>query len=410
MISYTLVTFLLASGAALAAPFNSSAPLPYRGCGVHKDLAAVAAAEARFQTDLASVSSIMDVNTLATTPIPVVWHVISKSNDAAGGNVPDSQVKASIDAMNEHYASSGISFALQKTTRTTNADWFSKVGPDEANQTAMKSQLRVGDAATLNVYTVGFEAGSGMGLLGYATFPSDYTSNAKDDGVVILYSSLPGGTMQNYDEGKTLTHEVGHWLGLYHVFQGGCTGEGDMVDDTPAQSTATQGCPTNQDSCPGGGVDSVHNFMDYSYDACMNSFTPGQITRAKQQILTYRQIQTGGGSTETTTDEPTETVTRTEVPEPTATETATETDVPEPTETETEIPEPTETETEVPEPTETDTDVPEPTETEDPTDTDTDVPEPTETEDPEDPTATEIPVPEEPSNPDCPWWDISCWW
>ncbi|KIM28530.1 hypothetical protein M408DRAFT_32408, partial [Serendipita vermifera MAFF 305830] len=222
--------------------------------------------------------------------IPVVWHVISKSNTVAGGNVPDSMVKANIDAMNEHYASSGISFQLTKTTRTSNAAWFSGVGPDESSQTQMKSQLREGDAATLNIYTVGFESGSGQGLLGYATFPSDYTGNPKDDGVVVLHSSLPGGSSTNYDEGKTLTHEVGHWLGLYHVFQGGCSGEGDMVSDTPAQETATSGCPTNQDSCPGGGLDSVHNFMDYSYDACMNSFTPGQVTRFKQQILTYRQI------------------------------------------------------------------------------------------------------------------------
>lgn len=174
----------------------------------------------------------------------------------------------------------------------------------------MKNQLREGDAATLNIYTVGFESGSGQGLLGYATFPSDYSSNPKDDGVVVLYSTLPGGTTTNYDEGKTMTHEVGHWLGLYHVFQGGCSSSGDQVSDTPPQSTATNGCPSSQDSCPGGGIDSVHNFMDYSYvfsisipsgtsvddiyhsyDACMYEFTPGQLTRAKAQILTYRQIQ-----------------------------------------------------------------------------------------------------------------------
>ncbi len=201
---------------------------------------------------------------MATTPIPVVWHVIQKSDVIAGGNVPDSMVQANIDAMNQHYASSGISFALSKTTRTTNADWFSNVGPSAKAQTDMKTSLREGDAATLNIYTVGFETGDGKGLLGYATFPSDYEGAPKDDGVVILYSSLPGGSSTNYDEGKTLTHEVGHWLGLYHVFQGGCSGDGDQVSDTPPQSTATSGCPTNQDSCPGGGVDSVHNYMDYS--------------------------------------------------------------------------------------------------------------------------------------------------
>ncbi|CCA74962.1 related to metalloprotease [Serendipita indica DSM 11827] len=218
----TIVAFLIASGTALALPFNETS-LPYRGCATHKDTAAIAAAESRFQIDSANIMSVMDASTLASGPIQVYWHVIQKDNDLAGGNVPDSQIKASIDAMNQHYTGTGISFALSKTTRTTNADWFSTVGPDESNQTQMKSQLRQGDESTLNIYTVGFESGSGKGLLGYATFPSDYKSNPKDDGVVILYSSVPGGSTTNYDEGKTLTHEVGHWLGLYHVFQDGCS-------------------------------------------------------------------------------------------------------------------------------------------------------------------------------------------
>lgn len=72
----------------------------------------------------------------------------------------------------------------------------------------MKKALRVGGASTLNVYTVGFEVGSGAGLLGYATFPSWYKDTPYDDGVVMLYSSLPGGSTVPYDLGRTLTHEV----------------------------------------------------------------------------------------------------------------------------------------------------------------------------------------------------------
>lgn len=157
--------------------------------------------------------------------------------------------------MNQDYNGTGLGFQLQNTTRTLNATWFNNVAPGTDLQTDMKHALRQGDVKTLNIYTVSFNTPKAQDILGYSTFPADYAANPMDDGVVVLYSSFPGGSTANFSLGRTSTHEVGHWLGLYHPFQGGCTGDGDFVDDTPAEASPASGCPIGRDTCPSPGLD-----------------------------------------------------------------------------------------------------------------------------------------------------------
>ncbi|MDR7271689.1 hypothetical protein J2X20_004357 [Pelomonas saccharophila] len=219
--------------------------------------------------------------------IPVYWHVINNGTGIANGNIPDSQITSQINVLNAAYGSYGFSFVLMGTDRTTNSSWYA-AGPGTTAESQMKTALRQGSASDLNIYSNNM----GNGLLGWATFPSDYARNPKSDGVVILYSSLPGGTAAPYNLGDTATHEVGHWVGLYHTFQGGCANnanKGDGVADTPAEKSPAYGCPTGRDSCTRiAGLDPITNFMDYSDDACMTSFTPGQGTRMQAMWSTYR--------------------------------------------------------------------------------------------------------------------------
>ncbi|GAB1525921.1 extracellular metalloprotease [Rhizoctonia solani] len=279
----------LAITSAIAAPTASNFTSV---CGSTPSDDAIAAAEAHFAAHKVQLKT--DAKAKFAATIPVYWHVIQAGSTLAQGNIPDSQITTSISALNSHYSGSGLTFTLAGTDRTTNANWFNLAGPQGTNaayQTAMKRALRKGgNAAALNVYSTGFTSVTPQGLLGYATFPSSYSGNPSDDGVVILYRTVPGGSLTNYNQGKTLTHEVGHWLGLYHTFQGGCSSPGDYVSDTPPEASAASGCPTGRDTCAGGGLDPINNYMDYTYNSCMREFTPGQITRIKSQIATYRGI------------------------------------------------------------------------------------------------------------------------
>ncbi len=225
---------------------------------------------------------------VGSVTVPVWVHVINKGAGTANGDLPDSQVAAQINVLNAAYAATPFRFTLAGTTRTTNATWYTMTPGSTAERQA-KTALRRGGAGTMNLYA----ANIGQGLLGWATFPSSYSSQPSLDGVVVLNQSLPGGTAAPYNLGDTGTHEVGHWLGLYHTFQGGCarnaTTGGDQVSDTPAERSAAFGCPVGRNSCANiAGNDPITNFMDYTDDSCMDTFSGGQTTRMDTLHQQYR--------------------------------------------------------------------------------------------------------------------------
>ena len=244
--------------------------------------AQVRAHEQRTEDRLVNRRKNGDSVTSAAVNIPVVVHVIAKDTTRAGGYLPDSMIAAQIKVLNDSYAgatggaATGFSFTHVKTTRTVNASWYDL----SRSERKVKRALHEGGYNTLNMY-LGY-AGQ---YLGWATFPG---GNLTNDGVVVLNESLPGGTATNYNGGDTGTHEVGHWLGLYHTFQGGCSGNGDYVDDTAPEDSPAYECPTGRDTCIGGGADPIHNFMDYTYDDCMYEFTSGQASRMQSQWAAYR--------------------------------------------------------------------------------------------------------------------------
>jgi hypothetical protein len=218
--------------------------------------------------------------------VDVYVHIITSS--AGAGAVSNHQINQQINILNSAFAGIAV-FELAGTDTTVNDAWF-EMEPGTSAERAAKEALRVGSADDLNIYT----ANPGSSLLGWATFPSSYQGNPDNDGIVVLYSSLPGGGAEPYDEGDTATHEVGHWFGLYHTFQGGCGGpkntdkQGDLIADTPSEASPTFGCPASRNTCSSPGLDPIENFMDYTDDACMFQFTLDQNSRAQAQFARYR--------------------------------------------------------------------------------------------------------------------------
>lgn len=255
--------------------------------------------------------------------IPVVVHVIHNGDAyGTGENIRDEQVLSQIQVLNEDFrrmaGSPGfgpgvdveIEFCLAQTDPSGNfTTGINRVNLNLASfdRTAVEGNLKpntIWDPTQyLNMWTCRF-SGDLNGVLGYAQFPSNsgltgLAANggaATTDGVIMAYNAFgssaiyPAGSyLAPYDRGRTTTHEVGHWLGLRHIWgDGGCTVD-DFCADTPVAGAANFGCPTGTDSCPTSpGLDQIQNYMDYTDDTCMDRFTQNQ----KERILTVMSVAT----------------------------------------------------------------------------------------------------------------------
>jgi len=255
------------------------------------------AIEAHTKRYLAQPAVMQRLTTGTTVTIPVVVHVVY---NGTAQNVPQSQIDAQIKVLNDDFAklnadASNVPSAFAGAAAATNIRFvLAKRDPNGAPTTgvvrrstktrsfstndAVKYTSKGGsDAWPADRYLNLWLCNLGQSLLGYAQFPG---GAAATDGVVILYSSVPGGTATSYNLGRTATHEVGHWLNLRHIW-GDATCGNDLVADTPTQQTSNGGCPAFPHvTCSNGpSGDMFMNYMDYTYDRCMYMFTNGQSSR-----------------------------------------------------------------------------------------------------------------------------------
>ncbi|MEO8699666.1 MAG: pre-peptidase C-terminal domain-containing protein [Kofleriaceae bacterium] len=237
--------------------------------------------------------------------IPIVFHVVQKTDGT--GNVPEDLIHSQIEILNEDFdalagtpgaggTAGKIRFVLASTDPNgnptsgieyvTNDSFFVDPG---SGLSPMKNQLHWDTAHYFNVYT-----NDANGALGYATFPSESAGDA-EDGVVLLYTSVGRDAPQGgiYNQGRTATHEIGHYLGLFHTFQSGCGSagapytSGDLIKETVAHTQPDFNCTAGASSCGGGNLP-IENYMNYTPDTCMTKFSPEQVNRMRCSIVNYR--------------------------------------------------------------------------------------------------------------------------
>lgn len=249
---------------------------------------------------------------MVVVTIPVVIHVLHNGEPiGTGPNISDAQVLSQITVLNEDFRrlagtpgganTSGaavdveVEFCLaQRTPDGCPTNGINRVnicqdGTDSSDVAYWKGQTNWDPSSYMNMWSSKY-VGDLNGILGFAQFPG---GPAATDGVSAGHtffgsSDYDDGTFDlsaPYDKGRTMTHEVGHYLGLYHTFQGGCAAPGDEVNDTPAVAAPNYGCTPNT-SC--GSADMIQNYMDYTDDTCMDTFTAGQKARVVSVLNTSR--------------------------------------------------------------------------------------------------------------------------
>lgn len=216
--------------------------------------------------------------------VPVHWHVIHKG---AEGKVSKSDIDEQMKVMNEAFNAHRIRFSMASHKEHDKPEWFDVVMLSDA-EWDMKKALHQGGVAELNIYCA-----NAQGDLAWATFPWDAHFAPKYDGIVLRYTTLPNGSYPEINLGDTAVHEVGHWLGLFHVYELGCESPGDELDDTPFQAKELFGsCDENRkrDTCIAQpGDDPISNFMNTTNDSCLSEFSPMQEARMHDMAAIFRR-------------------------------------------------------------------------------------------------------------------------